>query len=96
MATQTRVIEAVADEAGAWLPCTPVLSVVPRDLDVHHVLAALLAADVDDFRIFEMALDSYFAPFSNAADRLLGHVFRQTGGEFFKLRAVGRRQSGFE
>jgi hypothetical protein len=43
VATQTRVIEAVADEDGAWLPCTPVLTVVPRDLDLHHALAAVLA-----------------------------------------------------
>ncbi|MCU1485993.1 MAG: hypothetical protein JWN67_2739 [Actinomycetia bacterium] len=43
VATQTRVVEAVADEAGAWLPCTPVLTVVPRDLDLWHALAAVLA-----------------------------------------------------
>jgi hypothetical protein len=46
VATQTRVIEAVADEAGAWLPCTPVITVVPSTLDVWHVLAALLAPPV--------------------------------------------------
>ena len=43
VATQTRVIEAVADELGEWLPCTPVLTVIPRSLDLWHVLAALLA-----------------------------------------------------
>lgn len=46
VATQTRVIEAVADEAGAWLPCTPVITVVPTTLDIWHVLAALLAPPV--------------------------------------------------
>lgn len=43
VATQTRVLEAVVDEAGEWLPCTPVLTVVPRGLDLWHALAALLS-----------------------------------------------------
>jgi predicted RNA methylase len=53
VATQTRVVEAVADEAGAWLPCTPVLSVVPGDLDLWHVLAVLLAPPVTAWALRE-------------------------------------------
>lgn len=30
LATQTRVIEVLVDESGAWLPCTPVISVTAR------------------------------------------------------------------
>lgn len=30
LATQTRVIEAVVDEGGAWLPCTPVITLTAR------------------------------------------------------------------
>ena len=42
VASQTRVIEAVADPAGAWLPGVPVVSVTPRDpADVWHLAAAL-------------------------------------------------------
>jgi hypothetical protein len=44
VATQTRVIEAAADADGAWVPSTPVLSVVPDDPGaLWHVLAALLS-----------------------------------------------------
>lgn len=43
VATQTRVLEAVVDDEGTWLPCTPVLSVLPGDVDRWHLLAALLA-----------------------------------------------------
>jgi hypothetical protein len=44
VATQTRVIEAVADRAGRYVPVTPVIAVVPHDrADLHRVLAALLA-----------------------------------------------------
>jgi hypothetical protein len=46
VATQTRVIEAVADVAGEWVPCTPVISVVPVDLPLWHALAVLLAPPV--------------------------------------------------
>ncbi|MBM0123123.1 HsdM family class I SAM-dependent methyltransferase [Pimelobacter simplex] len=47
VAGQGRVIEAVADEAGAWLPSVPVVSVVPHDLDdLWRLLAVLLAPPV--------------------------------------------------
>ncbi len=44
--TQGRVVEAVADPEGRWLPSVPVISVVPRDGHVWHVLAVLLAPPV--------------------------------------------------
>ncbi|TQK71533.1 MULTISPECIES: class I SAM-dependent DNA methyltransferase [unclassified Nocardioides] len=47
VAGQGRVIEAVADEAGAWLPSVPVVSVVPHDRsDLWRLLAVLLAPPV--------------------------------------------------
>lgn len=47
VAGQGRVIEAAADEHGAWLPSVPVVSVIPHDAaDVWRVLAVLLAPPV--------------------------------------------------
>ncbi len=44
VATQTRVIEAFADEAGRFIPSVPVLSIVPHDPNDVVLLAAALAA----------------------------------------------------
>ena len=44
--TQGRVVEAVADTGGAWLPSVPVISVVPAAGRLWHVLAVLLAPPV--------------------------------------------------
>ncbi|NYI47705.1 hypothetical protein BJ993_004785 [Nocardioides aromaticivorans] len=47
VAAQGRVVEAVVDEAGAWLPSVPVLSVVPHDpADLWRLLAVTLAPPV--------------------------------------------------
>jgi len=47
VAGQGRVIEAVVDELGEWLPSVPVLTVVPHDpADLWRVLAVLLAPPV--------------------------------------------------
>lgn len=46
VATQGQVVEAVADEAGDWLPSVPTLTVVPRTASVWHLLAVLLAPPV--------------------------------------------------
>jgi hypothetical protein len=47
VASQTRVVEAAADVAGGWVPSTPLVSVVPRDPQhVHRVAAALCAPPV--------------------------------------------------
>jgi hypothetical protein len=43
VATQTRVVEAVADPTGEWIPSTPVVSVEPEPDDLWRVLAVLLA-----------------------------------------------------
>jgi hypothetical protein len=44
VATQTRVVEAAADRAGEWVPCTPVVSVVPHDPSAVDLVAAALCA----------------------------------------------------
>ncbi len=48
VATQTRVVEAAVDDAGAWWPSVPVISVVPQtsadDEDERWLLAAALTA----------------------------------------------------
>ena len=46
VATQTRVIEAAADETGRWLPVVPVITAVPTDVDLWSLLAVLLAPSV--------------------------------------------------
>ncbi|KAA1426516.1 HsdM family class I SAM-dependent methyltransferase [Nocardioides antri] len=47
VAGQGRVIEAVVDERGEWLPSVPVVSVVPHDpADLWRILAVLLAPPV--------------------------------------------------
>jgi len=54
VATQTRVVEAVADADGSTVPVTPVLSVVPNgDLDLGHLLAVLLAPPVTAWALRE-------------------------------------------
>ena len=45
--TQGRVVEAVADEAGTWLPSVPTITVVPAEAHrLWHLLAVLLAPPV--------------------------------------------------
>ena len=46
VASQTRIIEAVADPDGAWLPCVPVVSVVPDRSDHLWPIAAILTSPV--------------------------------------------------
>jgi hypothetical protein len=46
VATQGKVVEAVVDPQGAWLPSVPTLTVVPRGTTVWHLLAVLLAPPV--------------------------------------------------
>jgi hypothetical protein len=56
VATQTRVVEAVADPAGGAVPVTPVLSVVPTGaLGLGHLLAVLLAPPVTAWALREAA-----------------------------------------
>ena len=52
VATQTRVIEAAADERGEVVPSVPVISVVPHDpARLWHVLAVLLSPPVSAWAI---------------------------------------------
>lgn len=52
VATQTRVLEAAADERGEVVPSVPVISVVPADpARLWHVLAVLLAPPVSAWAI---------------------------------------------
>jgi hypothetical protein len=44
--TQGKVVEAVADEHGRWLPSVPTITVVPARERLWHVLAVLLAPPV--------------------------------------------------
>jgi hypothetical protein len=44
VASQTRVVEAAADRAGTWVPCTPVVSVLPDDPDEVDLLCAALCS----------------------------------------------------
>jgi hypothetical protein len=47
VATQTRVVEAVADPEGGWVPSVPVIAVTPADpARLWHVAAVLLAPPV--------------------------------------------------
>ena len=46
VATQTHVLEAVADPAGLWLPAVPVIRVVPHDTSAVWQLAAALTSPV--------------------------------------------------
>ena len=46
VATQGRVVEAVADTGGAWLPSVPTITVTAEDDRMWHVLAVLLAPPV--------------------------------------------------
>jgi hypothetical protein len=55
LATQTRVMEAVADERGELLPCTPVITLTPRDPDDLWLLAAAVSSPV----ISAVALERY-------------------------------------
>jgi len=44
VASQTRVVEAAADRAGTWVPCTPVVSVLPDDPGAVDLLCAALCS----------------------------------------------------
>jgi hypothetical protein len=44
VASQTRVVEAAGDLTGTWVPCTPVVSVIPHDPDDVTRFVALLCS----------------------------------------------------
>jgi hypothetical protein len=55
VATQTRVVEAAVDEAGAWVPSVPVLSVEADPDDLWLVAAVLLAPPVTAWALDRVA-----------------------------------------
>lgn len=55
VATQSRVIEAAADEAGDLLPVVPVITVVPRPGRLWHILAVLSSPPVSAYARREFA-----------------------------------------
>ena len=58
VATQSRVIEAVVDEAGAWLPAVPVIRLVPNQPDELWEIAAALTSPVASALIAEQSVGS--------------------------------------
>ena len=46
LATQTRVVEVVVDEAGVLLPSVPVITVTTRDISLWHAAAALMSPPI--------------------------------------------------
>ena len=53
--TQGKVVEAVVDERGEWLPSVPVITVVPDPGDLWRVLAVLLAPPVTAYAVTRYA-----------------------------------------
>ena len=58
VATQSRVIEAVVDEAGAWLPAVPVIRLVPNRPESLWEIAAVLTSSVGSALIAEQSVGS--------------------------------------
>jgi len=58
VATQSRVIEAVVDEAGAWLPAVPVIRLVPNRPEELWEIAAVLTSPVASALIAEQSVGS--------------------------------------
>jgi SAM-dependent methyltransferase len=69
VATQTKVMEAVVDESGAWLPVVPILTATVRD-DVDIDLWMLAAAIASPVVTAEAARISYGTALSAAAIKL--------------------------
>ena len=58
VATQTRVLEAVADEAGEWLPAVPVIRLVPSEPQALWPLAAVLTSPMASLHIAAQSVGS--------------------------------------
>ena len=58
VATQSRVIEAVVDEAGAWLPAVPVIRLVPNHPGELWEIAAVLTSPIASALIAEQSVGS--------------------------------------
>jgi hypothetical protein len=46
LATQGKVLEAVVDDAGEWLPSVPVITVTPRSEEIWKIAAVLLSPPI--------------------------------------------------
>jgi hypothetical protein len=64
VAAQTRVVEAVADRDGSWLPGVPVISVVPHNVGDVDAIAALLTSPVATLHAWQTMAGSGLAPTS--------------------------------
>ena len=64
VATQTKVLEAVVDEQGAWLPVVPLLTVTPRDGEENDLwmLAAAIASPVATAESARIAYGTALSP----------------------------------
>lgn len=58
VATQSRVIEAVVDEAGAWLPAVPVIRLIPNRPESLWEVAAVLTSPIASALIAEQSVGS--------------------------------------
>ena len=58
VATQTHILEAVADPEGTWLPAVPVIRVVPNDPTAVWSVAAVLTSPVASALIAEQSVGS--------------------------------------
>ncbi len=103
VATQTRVLEALADPEGTILPCTPVVSVIPDTgarvgssplprVDVWH-LAALLVAPTATAWLAERAAGSGLSPgaFRVRCGQLRDLPLPRTGAEWDRAADLARR-----
>lgn len=64
VAAQTRIVEAVADVDGAWLPAVPVISVVPRDPSLVMDVAAVLTSPIASLWAWHSMAGSGLSPTS--------------------------------
>jgi len=62
IANQTRLIEAVIDPAGAWLPSVPVITCVPNDVADLEAVAAALSSPSATAWVLERAAGSGLSP----------------------------------
>ncbi len=92
VATQSRVLEAVVDEAGAWLPAVPVIRVVPNGPESLWQIAAVLTSPVASALIAEQSVGSGLSAATvRVSQRTLGQLAWPAGA---LTAAVGALRSG--
>jgi len=81
VATQTQILEAVADATGSWLPAVPVIRLVPADPETLWSLAAVLTSPVASALIAGESVGSGLSPRAmRVSQRTLG-VLPWPGGD---------------